>query len=99
MAASNRLGGGTREAGGARLPSSAELTRSGRSSFLTRAKAFDDRRWDGVVAGSRGGIGLDAAFVLDTTGSMSVHLNEVRLRVGEIAAEIAAEVPRTRLGV
>jgi Mg-chelatase subunit ChlD len=42
---------------------------------------------------------LDAAFVIDTTGSMSVHLNEVRLRIAAIAAEVAAEVPRSRLGV
>jgi Mg-chelatase subunit ChlD len=46
-----------------------------------------------------GRIGLDAAFVFDTTGSMSVHLNEVRLRIAEIAADVAAEVPRSRFGV
>jgi hypothetical protein len=76
-----------------------ELSKPVKESFLARARAFGERRWDGVVAGSRGGIGLDAAFLLDTTGSMSVHLNEVRLRTSEIAAGIAAEVPRTRLGV
>ncbi|MBI3722703.1 VWA domain-containing protein [bacterium] len=75
------------------------LSKTARESFLARARAFGDRRWDGVVLGSRGGIGLDAAFLLDTTGSMSVHLNEVRLRTTEIADEIAREVPRSRLGV
>src|SRR4051812_24024124 len=43
--------------------------------------------------------GFDAAFVLDTTGSMSVHVNELRHRIAEIAAEVTAEVERARLGV
>ena len=42
---------------------------------------------------------LDAAFVLDTTGSMSVLVNELRHRLPEIAFEIGAEVERARLGV
>jgi len=76
-----------------------ELSKTAREAFLARARAFGDRRWDGVVEGSKGGIGLDAAFLLDTTGSMSVHLNEVRMRMTEIASEISREVPRSRLGV
>src|SRR3954451_18364834 len=43
--------------------------------------------------------GFDAAFVLDTTGSMAVHVNELRHRIAEIAHEVGSEVERARLGV
>jgi hypothetical protein len=42
---------------------------------------------------------LDAAFVLDTTGSMGVQVNELRHRLHEIASEVSSEVARARLGV
>ena len=43
--------------------------------------------------------GMDVAFVLDTTGSMAVHVKELRHRIAEIAAEVGSEVERARLGV
>lgn len=71
---------------------SPELPRSVRdSSFFARALAHGERRDPGA--------GLDAAFVLDTTGSMSVHLNELRRRFVEIAREVSGEVSRARFGV
>src|SRR4051812_17783217 len=42
---------------------------------------------------------LDTAIVLDTTGSMAVHVNELRHRIAEIASEVGSEVERARLGV
>src|SRR5205823_429620 len=42
--------------------------------------------------------GVDTAIVLDTTGSMAVHVNELRHRIAEIASEVS-EVERARLGV
>jgi hypothetical protein len=42
---------------------------------------------------------LDAAFVLDTTGSMGVQVNELRHRIAEIAHEVRSDVERTRLGI
>ncbi len=42
---------------------------------------------------------LDSAFVLDTTGSMGVQVNELRHRMPQIAREIRSEVERARLGV
>jgi hypothetical protein len=43
--------------------------------------------------------GLDVACLIDTTGTMSVPLNEVRRRIREIASEIGSEIPRARLGI
>lgn len=42
---------------------------------------------------------LDAAFVLDTTGTMSVAVNELRHRLPEIAHEVRSEIEKARLGV
>lgn len=75
-----------------------ELSRTTRESFLARARAFEERRFSGVVRGIKDGVGLDAVLVFDTTGSMSVYLNEVRRQLVDVTRELAG-VARARLGV
>jgi hypothetical protein len=75
-----------------------ELSRTSKEAFLARARAFEDRRWNGVVQGMKEGVGLDAALVFDTTGSMSVYLNEVRRQLQDVTRELGS-VPRARVGV
>lgn len=42
---------------------------------------------------------LDVALIFDTTGSMYQYLEEVRQKLGRLAAEIPAALPNARIGV
>ena len=73
-----------------------EVQKFNKGAFLGLAKKWKTIKYQGVKKGPRG---LDVIFLLDTTGSMSTYLKEVRENIVEILGEIDSRVPDSRVGI